>query len=212
MTIDQLLKVPDEQRNEHWEDSFLSALCESNINLLSESAQQGPDGWPYLLAQTSGETKEPAQKIIQWLSQKGIGLVINPEKDYPDFVLTYGMLWSFRETGRFFNRQTRSANVGGIELSRDSIVKAGTPTAEFLPEYVRGVLREFFRDQGILLPRILVLTLDGDNFELAFSVESLGNPPQNEWSGIAEAVSWFLPPHYSVLLVSEKGMPEFSAL
>jgi hypothetical protein len=212
MNMQQLLKIPDDHRDQQWEDSFLQALSESNINLMSEAAQQGPDGWPYLLAQTSEGAQEPAQKVIQWLSQKGIGLVINPEKNYPDFVLTYGMLWSFRETGRFFHRQTRAANVGGIEMSREDIKNAGTPTAEFLPEYVRAILREFFRDQGLLAPRVLVLTFDGDNYELAFSVESLGNPPQEEWSGVAEAISWFLPPHYSVLLISEAGLPPFSAL
>jgi hypothetical protein len=40
----------------------------------------------------------------------------------------------------------------------------------------------------------------------------LGNPPEREHEGIAEAIAWFLPNHYSVVLISEKGLPTFSAL
>jgi hypothetical protein len=40
----------------------------------------------------------------------------------------------------------------------------------------------------------------------------LGNPPTKEHQGIAEAISWFLPPHYSIVLISETGLPPFAAL
>jgi hypothetical protein len=61
-------------------------------------------------------------------------------------------------------------------------------------------------------PRILVMSTDRKHYDLAFSLESLGNPPTKEHQGIAEAITWFLPPHYSVVLVSEKDLPEFIAL
>jgi hypothetical protein len=81
-----------------------------------------------------------------------------------------------------------------------------------LPQYVRNILKQFFMDQNVMRPRILVMSTDRKNYDLAFSLESLGNPPVKEHQGVAEAISWFLPPHYSIVLVSEIGLPEFTDL
>jgi hypothetical protein len=211
MSLESLLKTADDQRDLRWEDLFLQELSQSNLAVISQDPQNGPDGWPYLFVETTENAQEPSQKIIQWLSTRGIGLVVNPKKEYPDFVLTYGMLWSFRETGKFIHRLAEtSAAFEKIELEK--IKHAGTPSPQYLPDYVRTILRDFFRDQGLIAVRILVLSLDGKNYELAFSLESMGNPPEKEHAGIAEALSWFLPTHYSILLVSEKGLPPFSTL
>jgi hypothetical protein len=54
---------------------------------------------------------------------------------------------------------------------------------------VRNILKEFFRDQGVFAPKILVMSSDRVNYDLVFSLESLGNPPVKEHQGIAEAIS-----------------------
>jgi len=216
MNLQQLIDVADKDRDQKWEDQFLQAFSDTKIKVLSPDPQEGPDGWPYLMVETGGT--ELSQKVMLWLAGRGIGLVINPTKDYPDFVLSYGMLWSFRETGRFIHRQKIESGEAAkprtekVELAKANIQHAGAPTPEFLPLDVRKILKDFFRDQGILQPRVLVLSYDRQKYELAFSLESLGNPPEKEWPGIAEALAWFLPPHYSLLLISEKGMPSFVQL
>ncbi|KYG66536.1 hypothetical protein AZI86_05685 [Bdellovibrio bacteriovorus] len=211
MNLLELVKVPDEQRDHKWEIDFFMAITQSNLNLIHEAPQKGPDGWPYLLAETSAEATEPANKIMQWLAMKGVGLAVNPRKDYPDYVFTYGMLWHFKETGLFY-RTADEAPVGTMELERGQGLHAGPPAPHYLPQYVRNILKQFFLDQNVMRPRILVMSQDRKNYDLAFSLESLGNPPTKEHQGIAEAISWFLPPHYSLLLVSEIGLPEFSDL
>lgn len=210
MTLDQLILVPQDARDEKWEDQFLQKFAESSVTLLTQDPQTGPDGWPYLLVTTS-EGGEPSQKVLDWASTRGIGLAINPQKDYPDFVLSWGMIWNFRETKRFLLRQT-DARDESAALDLKNIAHAGTPTPQYLPNYVRQVLREFFRDQGLLAVKILVISSDKKNYDLAFSLQSLGNPPENEWNGVAEAISWFLPAHYSIVLASEEGLPPFSDL
>ena len=217
MNLDQLLKIPDKARDTKWEDLFLTRFTESQVRLLAAEAQQGPDGWPYLFVETDAKGTEPAQKLLNWVSTRGIGLAVNPTKEYPDFILTYGMLWSFRETGRFIHRlatqeTAAEAKIESIEFSPQQLEEVGPPTAKYLPDYVRTVLRDFFRDQGILQPKVLVIKQKGHDYDLGFSLESLGNPPEPEWQGIGEALSWFLPPHYSVVLVSEKNLPAFVAL
>jgi hypothetical protein len=211
MNLVELVSVPDEQRDHKWEIDFFMAITQSNLNLIHEAPQKGPDGWPYLLAETATEAKEPANKIMQWLALKGVGLVVNPRKSYPDYVFTYGMLWNFKETGLFY-RTADEAPIGTVELQKGQGLHAGPPTPQYLPQYVRNTLKQFFLDQNVMRPRILVMSADRKNYDLAFSLESLGNPPTKEHQGILEAISWFLPPHYSIVLVSEIGLPEFSDL
>jgi len=211
MTLLELIQVPDEKRDTHWENDFFMAVTQGNLRLMTADPQQGPDGWPYLLTETAAEAQEPAQKLMQWLATKGIGLVVNPQKEYPDYVFTYGMLWHFKETGLFY-KVAAEAPVGTMEIENGQALHAGDATPQFLPPYVRSILREFFRDQAVLRPKILVMSTDRKHYDLAFSLDALGNPPEKEHQGIAEAIGWFLPPHYSVLLVKEAGLPAFFEL
>ncbi len=211
MTLEKLLNVTEEERDLDWEDKFFMAFTSSEIQVLSAEPQTGPDGWPYLLADTKGEELEPAQKVLQWLATRGIGLALNPTKSYPDFVFNYGMIWHFRETGLFYRRQDEITS-GAVEMKEGQNILSGPPKEEYLPGYVRKVLKDFFLDQGLMAIKILMISQDGKHYDLAFSLESLGNPPQKEHEGIAEAISWFLPPHYSILLTTEKGLPPFLPL
>lgn len=211
MNLQEILKVPDDARDIDWENQFFDALLMSKVKILSPDPQQGPDGWPYLLAETSMDATEPVPKVLEWLAKKGIGLVINPHKSYPDFVFNYGMVWHCKETGLFVRPQAQ-VPAGTVEMNAGEGLHAGPPTPEYLPDYVRTILREFLRDQGVLMPKILVMSQDRKHYDLAFSLESMGNPPEAEHQGIAEAISWFLPGHYSLVLVGEKGLPLFTAL
>lgn len=208
MSLLELTQVPEEKRDQHWENHFFNEISKGNLTLLKQEPHQGPDNWPYMIAETEAAAAEPAQKVMQWCALRGIGLVINPRKDYPDYVFTYGMLWHFKETGLFY-RSAAEVPGGAIEIKAGEKLQAGPPNPSYLPDYVRNILREFFRDQSILRPRILVMSKDQKHYDLAFSLESLGNPPTKEHQGIAEALSWFLPPHYSIVLISEVGLPQF---
>lgn len=216
------LAIPDDRRNQAWDEKFFRLLSESHLKMVSADPQQGPDSWPYLIAEIvsqpsmatvgSVETVDSAQKILHWLSTRGIGLVINPYRlPHPDFVLTYGMIWSFRETGFFNKYQTQDENKQ-LLIENPAQAICGEPTLEFLPQYVRKVLKDFFLDQSVFDPKVLMVSADGKNFDLCFSLESLGNPKAQEHQGVLEALSWFLPPHYSLALISEKNLPAFKSL
>jgi len=210
-TLNELVQAPDSERSTTWENHFFHALTSGKLKLLTPEPQTGPDNWPYLLAETGEDASELTQNVLQWLSERGVGLAINPRKEYPDYVFSYGMIWSFKETGFFF-KPIQERPVGTVQLETKNLQHAGPPTEEYLPGYVRKIIREFFRDQGILRPKVLVLSTDQVNYDLAFSLESLGKPPEKEHQGIAEAISWFLPPHYSLMLISEEGLPPFTDL
>lgn len=211
MTLMELVNIPFEDRDLNWDNKFFMALTTSKLNVLSAEPQEGPDGFSYLLVSTDDGGTEDAQQIIQWLATKGIGLVVNPQKEYPDYVFTYGMLWSFKETGFFF-KPNNDVKTGVVEINNGGNFVSGDPSKEFFPSYSRSILREFFRDQGFLSVKILAFSQDQKHYDLLFSVDSLKNPPQKEHDGIAEAISWFLPPHYSIALVPQSGLPGFFEL
>ncbi len=210
-TLDQLLDAPAESRDPNWENEFFHQFTKSNVNILSPEPQTGPDTWPYLMVESDNEAQESVQKILHWLHDKGIGLVLNPTEEYPDYIFTYGMLWHFKETGLFYKTMDQ-IKPEVVEIKENSNVFYGQPSETFLPSYVRKILLEFFRDQGLLNVKINLLSDDNKNFDLCFSLESLGNPDTKEHHGIAEAISWFLPPHYSIVLISEQGLPPFASL
>ena len=219
--ITQHLTTPDESRDQAWDEKFFKLLSESNLKIIASEPQQGPDSWPYLLTEISGallvsngtsDGVDSAQKIIFWLSTRGIGLVVNPNRTpYPDFVFSYGMLWSFRETG-YFNKYVKNTENKQLLIENPQAALFGEPTLEFLPQYVRKVLNDFFLDQSVFAPKVLMISNNGKDYDLCFSLESLGSPKVEEHQGILEALSWFLPPHYAIALISEKNLPAFTKL
>lgn len=210
LNIYDLLKTQDAMKDEEWEKAFFQCFTDAKLNLLNDTPQVGPDGWPYMMVEVSEEGSEPAKNMIQWLADKGIGLAVNPQKQQPDFVFTYGMIWNYLIRGEFVTFQDDRIAPGQVTLEEGAKVMSGDPSQEYLPDYVRQILRAFFLQQGVKEPKILLLSLDeGKQFELAFSLDCLGNPPQSEHRGIAEALSWFLPNHYALMLAPEKGLPKF---
>ena len=200
-----LLLVPDDQRDEAWESQFFEQMPKAQFSFLSESPIEGPDGMPYLAVEVVDSDGEPAEKILDWLGEKGVGLAINPNKEQPDYVFSYGMIWNFLLNGEFLTEvEENKPKEESFELEPGQEMSAGTPSDTYLPKHVRGVFREFLAQQGVHQPKIIMLSQDNENFDLCFSLESLGNPPQEEWNGALQAFSWFFPMHYSFAILSEE--------
>ncbi len=207
--LEHLQELPA-KRDEAWERKFLELLPTALVNVIHPEPRTGPDSWPYLFIEISEASDEPATRIIEWLSERGIGLAVNPMKAIPDYVLSYGMIWNYRARGRFL---TDIADSGAKELViTDNKIYVAPPTEDYLPKYVREILRAFFKDQKVLQPRVTLISQDAVIYDIAFSLESLGNPPEREHQGIGEAISWFLPSHFAIVLVSEKKISGFTDL
>ncbi len=212
-TFQDLVTLAVSRRDEHWETELLQKFAKQKVRLLFPDPKPGPDQWPYLMvsSEVDGHECESCENILVWLSTRGIGLVLNPQKATPDFVLTYGMIWNYRERGVFLS-PVASREQGELRWHTGKEILAGTPSENFLPVYARSVLRQFFLDQGVFVPKVLMISEDNVNYDLCFSLESLGHPPVSEHAGIAEAIAWFLPAHYSIVLLSEKTVPGFAPL
>lgn len=213
LDLTSLLEKEESLRDEEWEKAFLQAFPDARLSILNESPQAGPDAWPYLLVAVDPQGTEPATKVLSWLSDKGIGLAVNPHKAVPDYVFTYGMIWNYRQRGQFLT-PSKDPRQGQIKFEKGEKILAGEPTEDYLPGYARDILRDFFRQQGLENMKIAVVArgTSPDQYDLCFSLEAMGNPDKTEHRGILEALSWFLPAHYSLMLISEKDIPRFVAL
>ncbi len=211
LDLNILTSQPDNTRDDEWEQAFFHAFVDGRVIMSATEPKRGPDGWPYFYVQTSPKAAEPVIRLLEWLSTRGIGLVVNGQKEMPDYIFPYGMIWNWAERGQFLT-PTDQVSGGTIELKAGQQILAGSPSQDYLPIYVRNILDEFLRGQGITESKILMISHDKKHYDLAFSLESLGSPPEHEHRGIAEALAWFLPQHYSLMLVSEKGLPEFQPL
>ncbi|MCB0410958.1 MAG: hypothetical protein KDD22_00420 [Bdellovibrionales bacterium] len=210
-SLNEICSQPDSLRNDVWEAQLFESCRTSKLMIVDPQPRMGPDHWPYIFAQTGMGSTEPALKVIEWLATQGVGLVLNTHKPAPDYIFSYGMIWNFVQNGEFLTR-SESEFSGKIEIEAGAKVQAGSPSEAYLPNYVRRILRSFFTDQEVSNPKVLVMSQDLINYDLCLSLESLGDPPESEHDGIARALSWFLPTHYSLLLISEKGLPPFYSL
>jgi hypothetical protein len=185
---------------------FLSHPQNQKVKLLSEDPQTGPDGFPYMVLSTEGEASEPFLNLVKWGADRGIGLVVNPQKEAPDLVLTYGMLWNYVERGEFLT-ETPTQKSGDIQIAQNAQLFAGVPSESYWPAARRKIFKEFLLQQGVIQAKVLMLSEKSDGpMDLTFSLESLGSPEKPEWAGILEAFSWFFPRHYSLSILSEKNI------
>jgi len=214
MEFEALVQQPESRRDEAWENLFLSQFPHTKVQLLGDQAKAGPDGFPYLFVRTDGEVKdEPVTEVLRWLSNKGIGLVVNPHKMIPDYVFTYGMIWNFVETGRFIEARINANTAGQVVYNADEKVIHGPPSEEYLPTYVRTVLREFLTAQGFAQPRVLVVSSpDFEKVDLILSADSLPGLAKADHPKMAEMLAWFLPLQHSLVLAEENGLPSFHSL
>ena len=211
LDLRHIVSQPLAFRDSEWENAFFTALTTGTVRVESPTAQAFSDGWPYLYVRTEAGAGEPVRRIIDWLTERGVGLLVNGHKDAPDYVFTYGMLWNYRETGKFVT-PTKHVPTGTFELRPGQKVWTLQPQDKTLPMYVRKILLQFFEDQDILEPRINMVSVDQQHYDFCISLESLSDPPPQEHAGIAEALAWFFPAHYSIALVSEKRVPNFQRL
>ena len=250
LSLQEWVKVPDAQRTPQWEEGFFERLVQTKVRLLSKSPQRWADSWPYIMVSTETEGKENISSadalagthveistLLYWLKGRGIGLCVNPQKNPPDYLFNYGMLWHYQYRGTFLNRegdqavQTEKSMQGGkmnqaeqvteqavqngqkeVAFTSGEKIYVASPFPHYFPEEPQKVIRSFLQDQGVSQPKVLLMSRDKVSYDLAFSLDSLGFPPAEEHRGIAEALAWFFPLHYSLLLIEEKGLPPFFPL
>ena len=207
---------------EKWMDSWPYMMVSTEVNSVQDTGTDtgidtGTDTGIDTDAGTGIDTDiEGVASLLHWLKGRGIGLCINPQKKLPDYLFTYGMLWHYEYQGSFLKRPLNKEDLlqeqEKVTFSPNERIYVANPFPHSIPEKPRCILRSFLQEQGLSEPKVLLISKDGVSYDLAFSLDSLGFPPRSEYKGIAEALSWFLPLHYSVLFLEEKLFPPFISL
>lgn len=212
MDLKQLLAVPAKERDMAWTSEFFRVFPQSKLSLFKEESAPGPDGFSYAWVQIDpvkgGEI--PALDMISWAAQKNLGLVVNPNQEFPDYVFTFGMLWNFVTHGRFADL-SRSNDLSTSQHANvnSPVLMKGPPNPEFLPPWVRQSIKDFLTENGFLTPKWQVVSLKEKHFDFVFSQESFRLSQPEELKTMAEALSWFFPPEIGVIFASEKELAGF---
>ena len=209
MDLDLLLQQPESKRDDQWERDFLGLIPKAKVEVTQEQTKAGPDGWPYLLIKSGPQSDQPFLQVLEWAATRGIGLALNTHKMLPDYVFTYGMLWNYAMNRQFVTAGP-TPKAGDVTIAENEDMVIGAPSEEYLPMFVRKVLREFLNAQGMKSPRVTVLsTQDYKVVDLLFSSESLNDLKPKDFRTMSEAISWFLPLHYNLIIGSERNLSGF---
>lgn len=209
--LDQLFKVPKEHRNEHWKKDFLENITHAGLRTATPQVILGPDGFPYfqLLMPIPDQRFECfvlEDLITNHLLENGFGVVINPDKDEPDWVFTYGDILSYHLYKEYCLEHSGNQNKTDEVIKKDTQVFTGNPSENFLPSSTRRVLRNHLNKLNVHNVKIfLMFRPETKSQDLVFNITPEKFTNRHDFDVIMKIISWYMPRHYSIVGISEEG-------
>jgi len=216
VTLNALLEVPFEERDQAWVHSFLDNIAEANLKLGSPEVVMASDGFPYLQLE-SVHTDENFQafvinKQLPTLLIQGFGVVINAQNSQPDWVFSYGDIVNYELNDSFYTEESIfSHNKENVAIGSDEKILIGQPSDAILPKYLRNQLREFLKHAGIQTPKTMLIARNPDDEtkvkqDLVFNFTPNQFANDQQFQQIGNTIAWFLPKHYSFLFIDEMAV------
>ena len=216
LALAELLRVPLRDRGEQWSKAFFDNVVDANLCGDFEPII-GPDGFPYFRFSLP-EPNKPCQAwvirhVLPNLLEHGYGVAINPDKDEPDWVFSYGDIVNYAVYGAFDARDGRfevyDDNVLRGEFAEGETIQVGAPSPQLLPPPVRANLRRFLEAHDCL-PKVMLMNRKADpqtgrkgGLSLVFPIPRNIDLESKAAQYISRALPWFLPRHYSVVWMQE---------
>jgi len=216
--VHELLKIPPKERDAQWEEAVLASLPDANMdggNGAQPVKIKGPDGLPYIRLD-SPKLNIPYRSwvirhILPNVLNNDCGVVINLEKEEPDWVLSYGDLVNIYLNGKYKHDDERFEKYGTDAPNEEVMaggetVSEGEPSDIILPAQVRGALRRFLEAYGFPAkvklmqrpPDLEAGRRGGLSLVFTFTDEIMQNE-EEKLQYVSRAISWYLPRYYSVL-------------
>jgi len=208
--LELLFTVPREQRNADWIRAFYEAAAEASLAAREQQTIVGPDGFRYFALYMPPSRQEfDAFCILHLLDvclSSGMGCVIHPDQSPPQWVFTYGNLWSLRSYSTFDATQPQSESRPALGAGRTVLMAA--PSDKFLPAFARDVLKRYLQQVGVKTPRVLLINdaqgTPSQSLAFDFYPEDFTN--RDIFDAVMNRLkNWFLPPHYGLV-----GLPKNS--
>lgn len=207
--IYELLEVQPSGRDEKWRAAFLENIVEASFCCGDPQLITGPDGFPYFQLflpepGTSFQCYVIDRMKDDFLLSEGFGVVINPQSNSADWVLSYGDILNLKLNKAFYTTEATSffrQQQNGI-ISKDEEVLIAQPSEQILPQQVRAIIGDILKANGIKNPKVVMMmqrSKDGKDVtqDLVFNITPHDFSNQEEYNNIMRAVSWYLPRHYS---------------
>ncbi|TJZ62770.1 hypothetical protein FAZ15_00215 [Sphingobacterium olei] len=221
--LNTLMSVPFPKRDEKWRDDFLYSLPEANLKLGTPEVVVASDGFPYIQLETVNPNENFQAYVIgkqlPTLLSQGFGVVINPQHDRLDWILSYGDIVNYELNDSFYtDHSIFSNNKENLAIGKDEKILIGQPADSILPKYLRTQLKEYLQHMGVKTPKIMLIArnYEDENFvsqDLVFNITPIQFRSEKAYHQIMSAIAWFLPKHYSFMGVDEMSIANgFQAL
>jgi hypothetical protein len=214
-TLTRLFAKPRQARDDAWRTEFLAAVVDASLASTPSQLMQGPDGFPYFVLQLPpvGQPFTPfcVSHILEHCTDHGYGIVIEPAATGPQWVFSFGDLFSLRAYGTFAGDPVdREAPQGPATevLSKDTQIMVGSPSEAMLPPWSRAAVAEFLmRNARVAEPKVLVMIEPSraPGRHLVFNVHPEDFPSEAAFRAVLHAIGWFMPPRRSVIAVSRSS-------
>src|SRR5882724_11707927 len=211
--MNDLFQIPADQRDDQWKQSFYETVIDASFACRDPQVFSGPDGFPYFALMTPEPMKSFESyclcNLVEFATDDGFGVAINPTETGADWVFTYGDLVTIRMFNSFEVPVEKRPPEHRTEiLDQDEQVLLGSPSEEFLPGYVRAVLRRFLVDGvGLQDPQVLLMNrpFDSPTEQLVFSIYPEDFETEEIFNFVMGRITWFLPRHYPVVSVGREA-------
>ncbi|MBP2616855.1 hypothetical protein [Chryseobacterium jejuense] len=214
----KLIQIPPVERDEKWQQTFLENIGHASFRCGDPQVVTGPDGFPYFQLFLP-EPNQPFQCYVidnmkdDFLLSSGFGVVINPTENRADWVLSYGDILNFYLNKTFYTTTASDFSNGTRTetITEDEKVMVGQPSEILLPQQTRQLLADFLKANGIVTPKTLLMMRQkkdgtGVSQDLVFNVTPHHFKDENTYRSVMQAISWYLPKHYSYVGMNENSL------
>ncbi|WP_037500893.1 hypothetical protein [Sphingobacterium deserti] len=213
--IDQLLRVPREERNDDWVGNFLSHVATASFACGEPQVIQGPDNFPYFQIFIP-EANKPFQCYVlehmlnDFLLENGLGVALEPRGGEVEWVLSYGDLLHYSVHRTFAippDHPFGKAKEGDETIQSDEEMLVGSPSEHVLPKLARHVIKSFLQAQGVQDPKVCLIdrSKNDKGQDLVFNLVPWQFESQQHYRAIMQALGWFLPRYYSYIGAEERA-------
>ncbi len=208
-----LFSVTKEERDDNWTKSLYENVITASYACGNPQIFNGPDGFPYFILRTPEANKPFESFCIQnmkddFLIDKGLGVVINPNEASVDWVFSYGDIVNLHINKELLTKTDNIQIENEMTIQKEEKVLVAQPSESFLPKKARQHLKSFLQSIGIKRPQLMMVcrTIDGHVIqELAFNIFREDFQSTEQLNFRLKQISWFLPSHYVVLSLPKKS-------
>lgn len=225
--VDTLIAIPLTERDPSWGEKFCAAIVNASMTTIPQQVMQGPDTYPYFVLNLPPIAQQfhPVclASVLDVCLDHGVGIAVEPQREPPGWIFSYGDLWSFKTTSTFRvpkevtpDPQDQVSLEGRVAFVEHTIVEnrqitVGQATEDFFPVSARRNIKRYLSSLPFYAQRpVRSLVLRDPHFgpqlSLAFNFfpDDFTNLEQFKFFG--QMFRWFFPSHYDVTVV-EKNSP-----